>query len=266
MLLLPLSHTSLKVREPMSTKTTKPLGTRRGPSANIILTATVVLVAVAVIGGVLLFSGGNNQDDNQGADAAAVPAEQLRTPDSHTLIEASDGKVTVVEFLDYQCPACAAYYKNITKQVEQDYDGRITFVTRNFPLEMHPLAMPAARAAEAASLQGSYRQMYHALYDNYPSWALTPDGQSMSDDEQRARTQFDQFAQQIGLDLDQFHRDMASQQVTDRINQDKTAGEQVGVQGTPTIFVNGMQFEPTGQTFPAVADQLRGQLDQELNR
>ncbi|MCA1670750.1 MAG: DsbA family protein [Actinobacteria bacterium] len=250
----------------MASKTNN-LGTRAGPSTNIILTVIVVLVAMTVIGGVLLFSGSNNdRGDNQGADAAAVPAEQLRAPDSHTLTEAPDGKATVVEFLDYQCPACAAYYENVTKQVEQDYDGRITFVTRNFPLEMHPLAMPAAQAAEAAALQGSYQQMYHALYDNWTSWALTSDGQSMSNDEQRARTQFDQFAQQIGLDLDQFHRDMASQQVTDRINQDKTAGEQAGVQGTPTIFVNGTKFEPTGETFPEVADQLRGQLDQELNR
>lgn len=103
-------------------------------------------------------------------------ADVLRRPDSHTLLAAPDNKVTVVEFLDYQCPACAGYYMNITKKLEKDYAGRITFVTRNFPLEMHPLAVPAARTAEAAAMQGKYREMYQALYDNYLSWARTADG------------------------------------------------------------------------------------------
>lgn len=254
----------------MPEKTTDRLGKRGGPSTNVILTIVVVLVATAVIGGVLLFSGNNNQGDNQagnqGGDPAGVPVEQLRAPDSHTLTENPDGEVTVVEFLDFQCPACAAYYMNLTKPVERDYDGEITFVVRNFPLDMHPLAMPAARAAEAAALQDRYQQMYHALYDNYQSWALTPDGQELSDDEQRARAQFDRFAEQIGLDLDRFHRDMASQQVTDRINRDKAAGAQAGVQGTPTIFINGVKFEPAGETFREVVDQFRGQLDRELGR
>ncbi len=85
-----------------------------------------------MIGGVLLTNSGNNQ-----SAAAAVPAGVLHKPDSHTLTEAPVDKVTVVEFLDYQCPACAAYYQNVIQSVEQDYQGQITFVVRNFPLDMH---------------------------------------------------------------------------------------------------------------------------------
>lgn len=245
----------------MAKTTRNPLAKSSGLSTNLVLSGVVLLVAVLVFGGVLW----TNSGTNQGA-AAAVPAEVLRKPDSHTLTEAPGDRVTVVEFLDYQCPACAAYYKNVTQQIEQDYRGQITFVTRNFPLEMHPLAMPAARAAEAAAMQGKYTEMYHALFDNYSSWAVAADGQATSEDEQRARVRFDAFARQTGLDLDRFHRDMASQQVTDRIMQDKADGETAGVQGTPTIFINGEEFEPTGETFQDVANQFRRELDEQLNR
>lgn len=244
-------------------KESGPLNNTTGLSTNLIVTAIVVIVAVAVIGGVLLI-GGSNSDQNAGA--ATASGEVLRTPDSHTLTEAPGDKVTVVEFLDYQCPACAGYYKNVTKQIEQDYQGRITFVVRNFPLDMHALGIPAARAAEAAALQGKYSEMYHALFDNYETWAVAPDGQSLSEDEKRARAQFDTFARQIGLDLEQFHRDMASPQVAARIDQDKADAAEAGVSGTPTIFLNGQQFEPSGQTFADVADQFRRELDQELTR
>jgi protein-disulfide isomerase len=236
-------------------------------SSNTVLTVAVMLVAVVVIGGVLLFNRNDTRDNapqggaSQGADPVA--ADVLRKPDSHTLLEATDDKITVVEFLDYQCPACAGYYMNITKKLEQDYAGRITFVTRNFPLEMHPLAVPAARAAEAAALQGKYAEMYHALYDNYQSWARSAGGEASADPE-RARTQFDDFARQIGLDLDRFHRDMNSDQVTQRIERDKADGETAGVSGTPTVFVNGIEFTPDGDTFAAVDAQLRARLDEAL--
>ncbi len=246
----------------MAKTTRNPLAKSSGLSTNLILSVVVLLVAVLVIGGVLLTNSGNN---NQSA-AAAVPAGVLHKPDSHMVAEAPGDKVTVVEFLDYQCPACAAYYQNVTQSVEQDYQGQIAFVVRNFPLDMHALAMPAARAAEAAAMQGKYNEMYHALFGNYRSWAVTPDGQDTSKDEQRARAQFDTFARQIGLDLDRFHRDMASQQVTERIEQDKADGEKAGVEGTPTIFINGEKFEPTGESFQDVANQFRRELDKELGR
>jgi protein-disulfide isomerase len=243
-------------------KTTNPLTKRSGASINIILTVIVVVVAAVVIGGVLLLNGNHNE-----GSSATVSADVLRKPDSHTLTQSPDNKVTVVEFLDYQCPSCAQYYKGITQRLEQDYQGRITFVTRNYPLDMHPLAVPAAKAAEAAALQGKYKEMYHAIYDNYQSWALSPDGQNVSSDAQKAGAQFDQFAQQVGLDLQRFHQDMQSPQVADRINRDKADGDQAKVQGTPTIFVNGQQFQGKPNSTAAQIDQqLRGELDKELGK
>lgn len=244
----------------MSKKIRKPAATRtRRSSTNIIMTVVILAVAIVVIGGVILFGG---SDDEPGDDhAGSVPSSVLTPTGSHTVAEARGDTVTMVEFLDYQCPACAAYYQNVTRRLERDYAGRITFITRNFPLDAHPLAVTAAQAAEAAAAQGEYQEMYHLLYDNYRSWALAADGKTVSDDQNRARRQFDSYAQRIGLDLDRFHRDMASETVRQRIDHDRSDGQQAGVTSTPTIFVNGSRFDPQGDSFADVDRELRDMLD-----
>lgn len=244
-------------------KSSNPLTQKSGMSTNIILTVVVVVVAVLVIGGVLLFSGGG---PGGGGGDDRVSADVLRKPESNTLSEAPGDKVTVVEFLDYQCPACQQYYTALTKQVEADYQGRIDFVVRNFPLDMHPLARPAAQAAEAAAMQGKFKEMYHALYDNWQSWAMTPDGSGYASDVPAARAKFEEFARQIGLDMARFAQDYDSQAVKDRIEQDIEDGEAAGVSGTPTIFVNGQKWEPTSQTYQELSQEFRAKLDQELAR
>lgn len=238
---------------------------RRGPSANVVITIAIVVVAVLVIGGVLLF----DQSEETGGSRDELHPQLRAGAGGHSLTEANGNEangneVTVVEFLDYQCPACAAYYQNVTRKLETDYAGRITFVTRNFPLDMHALAQPAARAAEAAANQGRYREMYHALYDNYQEWAMAEDGRRLSDDLGRATTLFDRYATEIGLDLDRFHTDMASPEVQRRIDADLAAGEDVGVSSTPTLFVDGERFTPTGERFTDVDRQLRQLIDEEL--
>lgn len=241
-------------------KTSNPLVKSSGGQAtNIILTVIVLVVAVVVIGGVLLFSG-------KGQSGGGVDPAVLRKPDSHVLSQAPDNKVTLVEFYDLQCPACYQYYTAVTKQIEQQYQGRITFVTRNFPLDAHPLAMQAAKTVEAAGLQGKYREMYHMTYDNWESWAPAPDG-TPSHDQQRATTQLDSFAQKLGLDLNRLHKDMNSPQVTGFIERDKADGNAANVQSTPSFFINGKQFQPKGaKTVEDLVNAFRGELDKELNK
>ncbi|MEV6226632.1 thioredoxin domain-containing protein [Saccharopolyspora shandongensis] len=246
-------------------KNKNPVTEKSGLSTNVILTIVVVVVAIVVIGGVLLFN--RSGSENNASSGPAVAAEILRKPDSHVLTSAPDDKVTVVEFLDYQCPGCHSYYSGLTKQVEKDYAGKITFITRNFPLDMHPLARPAAQASEAAAVQGKYKEMYHALYDNYEAWALAPDGQNVSTDEAKARGLFDQYAQQLGLDVDKFRQDMNSPQVNAKIDADVADGEKAGVQGTPTIFINGKEFDASNvQTFQQLNDAFRGEVEKELTK
>ncbi|MCP2167683.1 DsbA family protein [Goodfellowiella coeruleoviolacea] len=238
----------------MSRRNRNPVTARRGPSLNLILTAVVVVLAVAVLGGVLL----TNRSAADGTSAA------LRPPGSHTLSQSTDDKVTVVEFLDFQCPACVAYHTNITRQLEQDYQDRFTFVPRHFPLDMHPLAVPAARAAEAAGRQGRYREMHHALYDGFDSWAVTEDGRSTSADLARATAAFERFASQVGLDLDRFRADLSSPKVQAAIDQGRADGRRLGVTSTPTFFVNGVRFQPQATSIADIDRELRALIDREL--
>ncbi len=255
-------------------RTSKKIGSlktgRWRPSANVVMTVAVLAVAAVIIGGAILFGGKHN---SSASHSDSVDPAILRRPDSNTLNEkprdeasntTAAKKVTLVEFLDFQCPACAAYYDNVTRKLEQDYSDRVTFVTRNFPLDVHPLAMLAARSAEAAALQGKYPQMYHALYNNYRSWALNSGAGNVSSDQQRASKLFDSYAQQIGLNLERFHRDMSSTQVQQRIERDRADGKTAGVASTPTLFVDGTKFDPSGNSFADVNRELRKVLDKEL--
>ncbi len=237
-------------------KTSNPLTQKSGTSTNIILTAIVLVVAVVVIGGVLLLNRGSDQ---AGADGR-VPASVLSPAGADTLSQAGKNAPTLVEFVDYQCPACHAYYQQVTSKIEKQYQGRINFVVRNYPLDMHPLAVPAAKAVEAASLQGKFQEMYHKVFDNYQSWATTKGGTDVSSDKQRAIKQFETYAQQIGLDVEKFRADMKSDKVAQRIQQDKADGEKAGVSGTPTFFLNGKKLELGNSPLKNLEQQLDGAL------
>ncbi|GAA1301998.1 hypothetical protein GCM10009634_60990 [Saccharothrix xinjiangensis] len=230
------------------------MAARRGPSLNVILTGVVILVAVLVIGGVLVV--------NRSGDEGAASNEALVPAGAHTLSKVEGDRVTLVEFLDFQCPACASYYSGITKKLEQDYQGRITFVVRNFPLEVHPLAVPAARAAEAAAKQGKHAEMYHALYDNFEEWAV--DGRTTSADTARATAKFEEYATAAGLDLERFRADVASDEVRATIDRDVADGTELGVNSTPTLFVNGEEFQPGGGSTADVDRELRAKIDAAL--
>lgn len=250
-------------------KTTNPLLKKSGPSTNAILSIVVVVAAVLIIGGVLLFTAGKG--DNAAGGQPPAPGQDMSQvvskPDSHKLTEAPDAKVTVTEFLDFQCPSCFQYYNGVTKNIEQEYKGRINFVNRMYPLtNAHPLAMEAAKSAEAAAMQGKYKEMYHAIFDNYRAWAVSPDGQQVSDDTGRANQMFTQYAQQIGLDVNKFKQDKESKAVSDRIATDQADAEKAGISGTPSFFINGQKWEPSGKSTGEIAQQLRQRIDQELAR
>jgi protein-disulfide isomerase len=247
-------------------KTPNPLTSRSGPSMNVILTVVVVLVAVFVIGGVLLFSRSGEQAPT--TENGQPAPELLQQPHDNVLTEASDDKVTLVEYLDYQCPACYQYYQAVTQDIEREYEGKIDFVVRNYPIQKaHPLARSAAQAAEAAGKQGKYADMYHLLYGNWQEWALSTNQEgkpTISDDQQRAEQIFTKYAQQIGLDVEKFRQDANSEEVKNKIDQDARVAERFGVKGTPTLFLNGERFQPRVENLLQVKDELRKQIDEEL--
>ncbi len=134
-----------------------------------------------------------------------------------------DPAVTLVEFADFECPACGAAFP-LLEQVYEKYGKNMQIVFKHFPLDIHPNAKLAAQASYAAQKQGQFWKMHKILFEN--QLRLTePDLVA--------------HAQAIGLDVEQFKKDMHSDEAKDRVVQEKKQGESLGVDATPTIFING---------------------------
>ena len=164
---------------------------------------------------------------------AAGEAQVVRA-DSHVLGEKADTGVEFVEFLDFECEGCRAAYPAV-EQLRKDYAGRVTFVARYFPMPGHFNAERAARAVEAAAAQGKYEAMYARMYETQEQWG---EQQVPLDDFFRG------FAEDLGLDMTKFDRDYADPATVARIKKDQADGLALGVQGTPTFFINGQQIQP----------------------
>lgn len=162
-------------------------------------------------------------------------------------------KVTLIEYGDFQCPACGSYYP-IIRSLEATYAGKVNFVFRHFPLiQIHPNAFAAARAAEAAGNQGKFFEMHDRLYETQSSWGETTANQ---------QALFEGYAKELGLNMDQFKKDYASSQVADRINQDLASGQQAfEINSTPSFVLNGEKI-----TNPKDLDAFKQVLDEAIKK
>ncbi len=143
-----------------------------------------------------------------------------------------DAKITLVEYSDFQCPACAATYP-ILSQLAKDFPNDVQIIYRHFPLrQIHPNAQLAAQAAEAAALQGKFWDMHDVLFNTQVQWASEPNPTDF----------FVQLASSIGLNTETFQNDLTSSDVKDAVNEDYASGTAVNIPGTPTIFLNGKQI------------------------
>jgi formate-nitrite transporter family protein len=143
------------------------------------------------------------------------------------------GTVTLVEFGDFQCPACGAY-EPIVRQVTADNADILKVVFKHFPLtQIHQNALLAAKASEAASNQGKFWEMHDMLYDNQATWQGSLN----------ARDMFVGYATSLGLNATQFADDLNSSAIEDKIVAEYREGTLLGVQGTPTFFVNGKKID-----------------------
>lgn len=157
----------------------------------------------------------------------------------------ADAPVTLIEYSDFQCPACEAYYPLVT-QVLASSTVPIRFVYRHFPLSQHPNAIPASLASEAAAKQGKFWQMYDQLFINHADWTELPDPTQV----------FAGYAAKIGLDTARFATDVKDPALMSKINADQDDGTTIGLQGTPTFFVNGKAIAnpQSYEAFTAIID------------
>lgn len=195
-----------------------------------------IVICVAVLGGLIFIS----RKDKINVDAIemtkATAASNANGNIADHVFGNKDSKVVLIEYGDFQCPACGSAYP-IIKEVTDAYKDKVAFIFRNNPLTaIHPNARAGSAAAEAAGLQGKYWDMHDALYENQTSWS------SAAVD--KRTDMFVAYASQIGVkDKDKFKKDMESKAVNNKIDFDLALGKRVPVSGTPTILLNNKKIE-----------------------
>lgn len=174
-----------------------------------------------------------------------LPSGKVVRAESH---KQGSGPVEIAEFGDFQCPACAAAHP-VLEQIMKDYQGKVTFYFRHFPLPMHANAEAAAMASEAAGAQGKFWEMHKKLYDGQKDWSNLAD----------PTAKFLDYAKAIGLNIETYKSDIAAAKYRSIIETDRKDGETLQVSSTPTIYVNGKKAESYD---PKV---LRGLIDSALS-
>jgi protein-disulfide isomerase len=180
--------------------------------------------------------------------ASKTGAVKLGSEPPHALGDLN-APVMLEEFGDFECPACGKLLP-VLKSMKAEFGPSVVIVFREFPMSKHAHALAAARAGEAAGLQGRFWEMHDLLYENQKAWHDAADTQPL----------FEEYATRIGLDLDRFKRDLRSEVVDRRIVLDRERGTWIGVNSTPTVFLNGREV-PIGSL---TSDKLRELINAEI--
>lgn len=195
------------------------------------LTSDAKFVIGILVATVLVIGGGAyiTSTKSTGSTPKAVPetlTERVVREDSPVL-GASDAKVTVVEFGDFECPACGSLHP-ILKQVKDKYkDASVRFVFRQFPLSQHTHAFLSAEASLEAAAQGKFWEYHDTLYEN--QLGLN-------------REDLESYAKQVGLNEEAFKKALDNHTHKEIVQRDITDGNALGVSGTPTIYINNTQY------------------------
>jgi protein-disulfide isomerase len=187
---------------------------------------SIALFAAVTLGlligvGALLTQFGQNSDQ---------PIADVAGNKRHTQ---GEGVVTLVEFSDFQCPACQGVQSPL-KQIIAKFPGEVRLVYRHFPLStIHKNAQAAAQASEAAHMQGKFFEFHDLLFAKQNEWSELDD----------PTAKFGEYSESIGLDKNKFLSDMESAEAKEAVLADSQAANQYRLNGTPTFFVNGVKTE-----------------------
>lgn len=198
-----------------------------------------VIIALLFVGAFYI-AGSANEANNEGIQAI-------------THIKGNpDADIVLVEYSDFQCPACRAAHP-VVLGVMESYGDSIRFEYRHFPIERaHPYAVQAGTAAEAAGQQGKFYEFHDLLFDNQPEWSQSATPNVL----------FEQYAEQLELDMDMFRRHTNASVLRDKVRAQQREGLEAGVTGTPTFFLNGQRM--TYSTFGEFVEQIEAAIDPSL--
>ena len=202
--------------------------------------STILATVVIIVAGMALL--GNAQDHANDPQKLAIAVS-----DSDWFEGGKDASVVLVEYSDFQCPACGAYFP-VIRSLNEAYGDKLKIVYRNYPLtSLHPNAQLAAQAAEAAGIQGKFFPMHDLLFGNQQTWSTIADPTDT----------FVGYATSLGLDVEKFKTDLTGKDVINAVKNDVNGGDASKISSTPTFFLNGLQIEknPQGlEPFKALID------------
>jgi protein-disulfide isomerase len=207
----------------------------RGRTGTVVTVIGILLVSALV--SLALIRGGTTSEPSAAptATTAAATEPQIVRANSHVLGDPADGRVTLVEFLDFECEACAAAFPFV-EGLREIYAGKVRFVIRYFPLPGHANAVNAALAVEAAAQQGRLEDMYTILYRSQAEWGEKQESQAEL---------FRGIAEELGFDMEAYDAAIADPATAARVELDRGDAEGLGLQGTPSFFLNGEPLELT---------------------
>ena len=187
----------------------------------------------------------NTQNNNASSNSQKTEVTSKLTPDVSAedwTFGAQNATVQLVEYGDFECPPCRAYTLGFESMVDK-FPGQVSFTFRHYPLSYHPNAIPAALLAESAGVQGKYWEIHNYIYSN-----------DINTDK------ILEYAKSIGLDSDQMKADLDSKKYLANIEADQASANQSGVNGTPTLFINGVQA--TNQELSNLEGTIKAKLGQ----
>lgn len=191
---------------------------------SLILWSSFLVVVVVGVFAIAKF-GSTAMDSSASATTAIIDSDWVKGNKS--------ASTTLIEYSDFQCPACGAYYP-ITKQLIGEFGDSIVFAYRHFPLsQIHKNAELAAHAAEAAGVQGKFWEMHDLLFEHQKEWS----------NQKNSADLFKSYAETLGLNAEQFTVDIDSDKTKNRVEADYRGGFALGVNATPTFFLNGKKLQ-----------------------
>ena len=197
----------------------------------------ILSVIILAFLGFVFWLSESNKIDLSNVDTSKVIAASSQTGDIEEHVYPSsnkNAKVVLIEYGDFQCPACSTMSPKL-KALSEEYGDKIAVVFRNFPLSGRPNSLSAAAAAEAAGLQGKYWEMHDLLYEKQTEWGSA---------NATERTEFyKKYAKEVGVkDEEKFIADMKSSDISKKIAFDKALGTAAKITGTPSLFLNGEEL------------------------
>ncbi len=210
-----------------------------------LLIGTLVVSVVLIVGIAFLFS-------NQANPTSGSEVDQNALLENYSIsLGPTDAPVTIVEFTDFECPACKVSQPMATA-VRTQFPEQVRLVYRNFPLDqIHPYARLAAQAAQVAHTEGKFAEFSSVLFEKQETWSSLESVDLLKDT-------LSEYASELGIDSASFLERMDSQDVVAAVQRDVEVGKKLNIMATPTFFVNGKQTPA-----PELLDAVKQVLDQQ---